>query len=99
MVKLFNYLKGDKVIWVVVLILSLISILVVYSSSNALAQRSKSGDTEAFLIRHAGLIFAGLIIMFAVHRMNYKYLSRISMVAYFISIPLLIYTKENKNSE
>ena len=92
MVKLFNYLKGDKVIWVVVLILSLISILVVYSSSNALAQRSKSGDTEAFLIRHAGLIFAGLIIMFAVHRMNYKYLSRISMVAYFISIPLLIYT-------
>jgi cell division protein FtsW len=92
MVKLFNYLKGDKVIWVVVLILSLISILVVYSSSNALAQRSKSGNTEAFLIRHAGLIFAGLIIMFAVHRMNYKYLSRISMIAYIISIPLLIYT-------
>jgi cell division protein FtsW len=92
MVKLFNYLKGDKVIWVVVLILSLISILVVYSSSNALAQRSKSGNTEAFLIRHAGLIFAGLIIMFAVHRMNHKYLSRISMIAYIISIPLLIYT-------
>jgi cell division protein FtsW len=92
MVKLFNYLKGDKVIWAVVFILSLISILVVYSSSNALAQRSKSGNTEAFLIRHAGQIFAGLMIMFFVHRMNYKYLSRISQVALWLSVPLLIYT-------
>jgi cell division protein FtsW len=90
--KLFNYLKGDKVIWAVVFILSLISILVVYSSSNALAQRSKSGNTEAFLIRHAGQIFAGLMIMFFVHRMNYKYLSRISQVALWLSVPLLIYT-------
>jgi cell division protein FtsW len=92
MVKLFNYLKGDKVIWAVVFILSLISILVVYSSSNALAQRSKSGNTEVFLIRHAGQIFAGLALMFMVHLMNYKYLSRISQVAFIISIPLLIYT-------
>jgi cell division protein FtsW len=92
MVKLFNYLKGDKVIWAVVFILSLISILVVYSSSNALAQRSKSGNTEAFLIRHAGQIFAGLMIMFFVHRINYKYLSRISQVALWLSVPLLIYT-------
>jgi len=92
MVKLFNYLKGDKVIWVVVLLLSIISVLVVYSSSNALAQKSKNGNTEAFLIKHAGLIFVGLVLMFFVHKMNYKYLSRISQVAFVISIPLLIYT-------
>lgn len=92
MVRLFNYLKGDKVIWMVVFLLSIISVLVVYSSSNALAQKSKSGSNEVFLLKHSVHIFAGLFLMFMVHKMNYKYLSRISQVAYIIAIPLLIFT-------
>ena len=92
MVKLFNYLKGDKVIWMVVLLLSIISILVVYSSSNALAQKFKAGNTEAYLIKHAILIALGFLLMYFVHKINYKYLSRISQIAYVISIPLLLFT-------
>lgn len=92
MVKLFSYLKGDKVIWMVVLLLSIISVLVVYSSSNALAQKFKSGNTEAYLIKHAGLIALGFLLMYFVHKINYKYLSRISQIAYIISIPLLLFT-------
>lgn len=92
MVKLFNYLKGDKVIWMVVLLLSIISVLVVYSSSNALAQKFKGGNTEAYLIKHAGLIALGFLLMYFVHKINYKYLSRVSQIAYIISIPLLLFT-------
>jgi cell division protein FtsW len=92
MVRLFNYLKGDKVIWMVVLLLSIISVLVVYSSSNALAQKFKGGNTEAYLIKHAGLIALGFLLMYFVHKINYKYLSRVSQIAYIISIPLLLFT-------
>ena len=92
MTKLFGYLKGDKVIWMVVLLLSIISILVVYSSSNALAQKFKGGNTEAYLIKHSLFILFGFFIMYFVHKINYKYLSRISQIAFIISIPLLLFT-------
>ena len=92
MVKLFNYLKGDKVIWMVVLLLSIISVLVIYSSSNALAQKFKGGNTEAYLIKHALLIALGFLLMYFVHKINYKYLSRISQIALVVSVPLLLFT-------
>lgn len=79
-------------IWMVVFLLSIVSILVVYSSSNALAQKFKAGNTEAYLIKHAGLIALGLVLMYFVHKLNYKYLSRISQVGYILSIPLLLFT-------
>jgi len=90
--KLTNYIKGDRVIWMVVLLLTLVSILVVYSSSNALAQRSKGGNTEYFLIKHGLICLMGFVIMYAVHKFNYKIFSRLSQVGLFISVPLLLFT-------
>lgn len=90
--KLLKYLKGDKVIWMVVFLLSLISLLVVYSSSNALAQKFKGGNTEAYLIKHFMIIVMGFLIMYFVHKFNYKYFSRISQIAFFLAIPLLLFT-------
>ncbi len=90
--KLLNYIKGDKVIWMVVFLLSVISVLVVYSSSNALAQKFKAGNTEAYLIKHVMIIAMGFLIMYFVHKFNYKYFSRISQIAFFLAIPLLIFT-------
>jgi cell division protein FtsW len=90
--KLLNYIKGDKVIWMVVFLLSIISVLVVYSSSNALAQKFKAGNTEAYLIKHVMIIAMGFLIMYFVHKFNYKYFSRISQIAFFLAIPLLLFT-------
>ncbi|MFL5753033.1 MAG: cell division protein FtsW, partial [Bacteroidia bacterium] len=81
--KLLNYIKGDKVIWMVVFLLSIISVLVVYSSSNALAQKFKGGNTEAYLIKHVMIIAMGFVIMYLVHKFNYKYFSRISQISFF----------------
>src|ERR1700741_5299685 len=90
--KLLNYIKGDRVIWMVVFLLSIISVLVVYSSSNALAQKYKAGNTEAYLIKHSSFIVFGVLLMYFVHKINYKYLSRISQIAFLVSIPLLAFT-------
>ena len=42
-------LKGDLIIWGIVLLLSLISILAVYSATGSLAYRKMGGNTEIYL--------------------------------------------------
>jgi cell division protein FtsW len=83
--------KGDKVIWALVVILTLMSLLAVYSSTGTLAYRS-SRSTESYLFKQIIFILVGLVIMYGLHKLNYMWYSRIALVAYLISIPLLIYT-------
>lgn len=88
----FSKIKGDKVIWMIVLLLSIVSILVVYSSIVALAYRYKSGDTEYYLIKHSIIICFGLLLMYLTHNVKYTYFSRLSQIAIYISVPLLLFT-------
>ncbi len=92
---LLKYLKGDKVIWTIVFLLSLLSILVVYSSVIALAYRYKGGDTASYLVKHVFIISSGILLMYFVHKVKYSYFSRISQLAIFIAAPLLLYTLLN----
>jgi cell division protein FtsW len=87
-------LQGDKVIWAVVFALSLISILVVYSSIGSLAYK-RSASPEGILIKHTFTVFVGLAAMWLAHKVDYRYYSRLSKIALWISIPLLIYTFTN----
>ncbi len=89
---LFKYIKGDKVIWTVVLLLSLLSILVVYSSVVALAYRYKNGDTASYLIKHIFIVGSGIFLMYLIHKVKYSYFSRISQIAVILAAPLLLYT-------
>jgi cell division protein FtsW len=89
---LLRYIKGDKVIWTVVLLLSLLSILVVYSSVVGLAYRYKGGDTGSYLIKHIFIIGSGIFLMYLIHKVKYFYFSRISQIAIFLAAPLLLYT-------
>lgn len=84
--------KGDKVIWVVVALLSIFSILAVYSSTGTLAYRYQSGNTEYYLIKHFGILVLGLFLMYLAHLIPYKYYARISQLAIYISVPLLLFT-------
>lgn len=87
-------LQGDKVIWAVVFGLSLISILVVYSSIGTLAFK-RSSSPEQLLIKHTFHVFVGLAAMWFAHKIDYRYYSKISKMALWVSIPLLIYTFTN----
>ena len=87
-------LQGDRVIWAVVFALSLISILVVYSSIGTLAFK-RTESPESFLIKHTFTVLIGLAAMWFAHRVDYRYYSKLSKFALWISIPLLIYTFTN----
>lgn len=86
-----EYLQGDRVIWAVVILLSAISILVVYSSIGTMAYRNEA-NTERILLRHTGMILAGLFIMWAAHKIDYRFYSGLSRVGLWLSVPLLMYT-------
>ncbi len=86
------YAKGDKSIWIVVLLLSLISVLAVYSSTGSLAYAKQGGDTEHYLIKHLFLVLSGLFLMYVTHLANYKMFSRLGQILLFIAIPLLAVT-------
>ena len=87
-------LQGDRVIWAVVFALSMISILVVYSSIGTLAYK-RTQSPESFLIKHTITVFVGLAAMWFAHKVDYRYYSKLSKLAMWISIPLLIYTFTN----
>jgi cell division protein FtsW len=89
-----NNLQGDRVIWAVVFALSLISILVVYSSIGTLAYK-KTMSPEMVLLKHTMHVIIGLLAMWFAHKIDYRYYSKLSRFALWISIPLLVYTFTN----
>ena len=93
MVQIPPKIKGDKVIWGVVIILSVFSILAVYSSTTTLAYRFKQGNTEYYLLKHMSILFFGFFLMYLAHKIKYVYYARISQLALIISIPLLLYPR------
>ncbi len=88
----FGYFKGDRVIWMIVVLLSLLSLAAVYSTIVTLAYKHHDGDTEYYLFRHLRTILLGLVLMFITHRIKYTYYSRISQLMLFAAVPLLLYT-------
>ena len=89
--KLFNRTKGDKVIWAIVVLLTLVSILVVYSSIGSLAYKMNK-STESYLFKQIAFIILGVLIIYFAHRVNYTIYSRVATILFLLSIPLLFYT-------
>jgi cell division protein FtsW len=85
-------LRGDKVIWLIISFIALASVLVVYSSAEALSSRSNA-SSSSFLVKHIVLLVFSLLVMYGVHLVNYTRYARWSTILLtFVVIPLLIYT-------
>jgi cell division protein FtsW len=82
---------GDKVIWAIVVLLTLMSLLAIYSSTGTLAYKMTKSP-ESYLFKQIGLVAAGVIIIYIAHLVNYTFYSRVALLLYAISIPMLIYT-------
>jgi cell division protein FtsW len=85
-------ISGDKTIWVVVVLLSVLSILTVYSSIVTLAYKYKAGDTEYYLLKHSLIVIFGLVIMYFTHRIRSGFYSRIAIIGVVLAVPLLLLT-------
>ncbi|NQZ76019.1 MAG: FtsW/RodA/SpoVE family cell cycle protein [Ekhidna sp.] len=88
----YRNLKGDPVIWFIVLLLSLFSILVVYSATGSLAYKMMDGNTEYYLIKHSILVIVSLGAIWLAHRIDYRYYSKVSKLVLWLSVPLLLFT-------
>ena len=87
-----TYFKGDRTIWLVVMLLSIMSILAVYSSTGTLAYRYQSGNTEYYLFKHFIILLFGFGLMYFAHIVRYTFYARLSKIALFITLPLLLLT-------
>ena len=85
-------LQGDRVIWMVVILLSLLSLLAVYSSTGTLAYRYQEGNTLHYMVKHLVHLLLGFGLMILAHRVKYTYYSRIFQVTLYVSILLLVIT-------
>lgn len=89
---LAKYFKGDGVIWGVVILLSLISLLAVYSSTGSLVYQSQDGSTASYIMKHFSLLVLSMVIIFIVHNIPFKYYTRLSQVFLLIALILLMLT-------
>ena len=85
-------LRGDKIIWIVALILGVISLIVVYSATSAYAETKYHGDTGKVLIKHLSMILLGLAMMIVTSRINYKRYAKIALLLMIPCLALLLYT-------
>jgi len=72
-------LEGDRTIWGVVLALSLFSVLVVYSTAG-----------WYFLFNHIMKLLLGLFAMYVVHKIKFKYFSKLGQLGFLFSLVLLV---------
>jgi len=81
--------RGDKIIWMVYFIFSILSVIEVFSAGSLLSY--KSGNHLTHLFRHSIHIFLGFITMIAVQRIPHQAYRKLIIYSYFIIvIPLAI---------
>ncbi len=85
-------MKGDKVIWIVALILSIISLIVVYSATSVLAVSKYDGNTGRLMMKHLGMLVFGILMMIGASRINYKRYAKLALLLMIPSLALLLYT-------
>jgi len=86
-------IKGDKMLWSVAALLAIFSFIPVYSASSNLAYlNGASGSTFAYLIKHFIHLVLGFAILYATHKIPYRYFRGLSIILLPIVIVLLIVT-------
>jgi cell division protein FtsW len=86
-------LKGDRSVWLIVLLLSLFSLLIVYSTSGSQVYKfNTSHGTEYYLIRQLVFIGAGLLLTYTAYRLHYMVYAKLAPILMVIAVPLLVYT-------
>ncbi len=88
---ILSRLNGDKVIWTVVFLLSLISIALIYSSSSSLAYKEKTTNF-AFLIKQIQFVGMGLVALYICYKIPLGWYRGLANMTLIVSIVLLALT-------
>lgn len=91
MQQLLNHLKGDRVIWVLTLIMLAFSLVTVYSFVPILV-KVEGGTPFKYLFKHVLYVGISLAVMYWIHKKDPKYVSQLSKFAYYLAIGLMLFT-------
>ena len=84
-------LEGDRVLWGIALVLTLASLVTVYSAISVLAFKA-DGNSAKFLFKQIGLLAGGWVVMFGVHRVHFKYFGKLANALFVLAIAALVFT-------
>ena len=88
-ISIANIFKGDKVIWMICFFLCIISLIEVFSSSSTLTYNKASYWGP--IIKHGGILLAGLAIMVVVQNIDCKYFKIATIFLLIISAITLLW--------
>ncbi len=83
-----NLFKGDKVIWIIFLLLCIISIIEVFSATSTLSY--KTGNHWGPITQHTMFLLIGAAVVVVVHNLNYRLFQLIPFFLLPLSALLLI---------
>lgn len=87
--KLGKLFRGDKIIWVIFLLLSIISLVAVYSSIGLYAYSLHTAGPTRLFLKHLVIVLCTYVAIIIISRINYRYFSRFAVLGYWVSLVLL----------
>ncbi|WP_018675451.1 FtsW/RodA/SpoVE family cell cycle protein [Riemerella columbina] len=84
--------KGDRVLWITIIVISVMSILPVYSASSNLEHIVNAGSTTLHTVKHMLFILLGLALMRFIGAVKYEYIGKLSIFLLGFSVVLLFIT-------
>lgn len=91
MSNLLSRLKGDRVIWIITLLMLAFSLVSVYSFVPILV-KIEGGTPFKYLFKHFVYVLIGLGVMFWVHRRDPSNFSKLAKFGFYLAIALLLFT-------
>ncbi|MDR0419227.1 MAG: FtsW/RodA/SpoVE family cell cycle protein, partial [Prevotellaceae bacterium] len=91
MQQLGKYFKGDRTIWMIVLLLAIFSLLIVYSSTAAITGRASIGPFYYFT-KQLMFFVAGFVLLYIIYLTPYQLFMAFTKIGFILSIVLLIIT-------
>ena len=85
----FNNKPFDFILCIVIFLLLALGIIMVLSASAPLAL-SKTGNSYSYVIKQAGFAVVGIVLMFIISRIDYRFYKKFYWIAYVLSFIVLI---------
>lgn len=86
-----KYLKGDRVIWIITLLMLAFSLVTVFSFVPVLV-KVEGGTPFKYLFKHFIYVLMSFAAMFWIHKQDPKYFSQISKFIFILGVALLLLT-------
>lgn len=85
--------KGDKIIWVIFIVLCAISWIEVFSATSR--QTYETGNYWGPIIKHTGFLVGGVFVVWFIHNLKAQWIDRFSKAIYWCGLLGLLYAQVN----